>query len=67
MKKAAERMRWKLYDLIDDLHKKTARFLCTTFDTVFIPTFETQQMVSKLYSSVARNMMTLPIIGLSSF
>ncbi|MEZ5672514.1 MAG: transposase [Thiotrichaceae bacterium] len=58
LKKAAERMRWKLYDLIDDLHKKTAHFLCTTFDTVFIPTFETQQMVSKLCSSVARNMMT---------
>ncbi|MEZ5672984.1 MAG: transposase [Thiotrichaceae bacterium] len=58
LKKAAERMRWKLYDLIDDLHKKTAHFLCKTFDTVFIPTFETQQMVSKLNSSVARNMMT---------
>ncbi len=58
LKKAAERMRWKIYDLIDDLHKKTAHFLCKTFHTVFIPTFETSQMVSKLNSSVARNMMT---------
>ncbi len=58
LRKAAERIRWKIYDLIDDLHKKTAHFLYKTFHTVFIPTFETQQMVSKLKSSVARNMMT---------
>ncbi len=58
LRKAAERMRWKIYDLINDLHKKTAHFPCKTFHTVFIPTFETQQMVSKLNSSVARNMMT---------
>jgi hypothetical protein len=54
LRKAAERIRWKIYDLIDDLHKKTANFLCKTFDKVFIPTFETSQMVTKLNSSVAR-------------
>jgi putative transposase len=58
LRKAAERIRWKIYDLIDDLHKKTANFLCKTFDKVFIPTFETSQMVTKLNSSVARNMLT---------
>jgi len=58
LRKAAERIRWKIYDLIDDLHKKTANFLCKTFDKVFIPTFETSQMVTKLKSSVARSMLT---------
>jgi len=58
LRKAAERIRWKVYDLIDDLHKKTANFLCKTFDKVFIPTFETSQMVTKLKSSVARSMLT---------
>jgi len=58
LKQAAERMRWKLFDLIDELHKKTANFLCRTFNRIFIPSFETSQMVTKLHSSVARNMMT---------
>lgn len=58
LKQAAERMRWKIFDMIDELHKKTANFLCRTFSRIFIPTFETSQMVTKLTSSVARNMMT---------
>jgi putative transposase len=57
LKQAAERMRWKIFDLIEELHKKTANFLCRTFDRIFIPSFETSQMVSKLHSSTARNMM----------
>jgi putative transposase len=58
LKQAAERMRWKIFDFIEELHKKTANFLYKTFDRVFIPSFETSQMVSKLCSNVARNMMT---------
>lgn len=58
LKQAAERMRWKVFDLIDELHKKTANFLCRTFNRIFIPTFETAQMVTKLASSTARNLLT---------
>jgi putative transposase len=58
MRKAAERIRWKIYNLIEDLHHKTAHFLVTHFNTVLIPTFETSQMAPKLNSKVARNMMT---------
>ena len=58
LKQAAERMRWKIWDLIDELHKKTANFLVRNFDRIFIPTFETSQMVIKLASSTARNMLT---------
>jgi putative transposase len=58
MRKAAERMRWKIWDLINDLHKKVANFLVRTFNRILIPTFETSQMVTKLASSTARNMLT---------
>ena len=33
--------------MVDELHHKTARFLCDTFDIILLPTFETQQMVLK--------------------
>jgi putative transposase len=37
MRKAAERMRWRIWDLINELHKKVANFLVRTFDRIFIP------------------------------
>jgi putative transposase len=58
LKQAAERMRWKIWDLINELHKKVANFLVRTFDRIFIPTFETSKMVTKLASSTSRNMLT---------
>jgi putative transposase len=58
MKKASQRLRWRIRDLVDDLHKKLAYFLVTRFDVILLPTFETQQMVSKLHSKTARAMMT---------
>lgn len=57
-KLAAERQRWKIFDLIDDLHKKTAHFLVTRFSEIVIPSFETSQMVTKLRSKTARSMLT---------
>ena len=57
-KLAAERQRWKIFDLIDDMHKKTAHFLVTRFSEIVIPTFETSQMVTKLRSKTARSMLT---------
>jgi putative transposase len=58
MRKAAERMRWRIWDLINELHKKVANFLVRTFDRILIPTFETSQMITKLASSTSRNMLT---------
>jgi len=51
----------KIRNLIRDIHYKTAKFLCANYDVIFLPTFETQQMVSgvrKLHSKVARAMCT---------
>ena len=58
LKLAKQRIIWCITDLIDDLHKKTAYFLVTRFDTIFLPTFETSEMVGKLNSKTARNMLT---------
>lgn len=58
MRKAAQRLRWKIKDLIRELHNKAAHLLVTRFDVIFLPSFETSQMVSKLHSKVARAMLT---------
>ena len=63
MKKALSRMRWKVWDLIDELHFKSIRFLMDRFDVVLLPTFEVSEMVSKqgrkLRAKSVRSMLTL--------
>lgn len=58
MRRAAARVRARISNLIDELHRKTAVFLCKTFDAILIPSFETSQMVTKLRSKTARMMMS---------
>lgn len=66
-KKSMRKAEWRLKDriqcLVNELHKKTARFLCDNFDVILLPTFETSQMVNKvkrkLTSKSARQMLTL--------
>ncbi|WP_372371592.1 RNA-guided endonuclease InsQ/TnpB family protein [Candidatus Uabimicrobium sp. HlEnr_7] len=61
MKKAADRMRWKIKDLISEIHHKTANFLCKHFEIIIIPPFETSQMVlrskRKIRSKTVRAML----------
>jgi putative transposase len=52
-----KRIRWKIKDLISEIHHKLALFLVKTFDCVLIPSFETSDMVTKLHSKVARAML----------
>jgi putative transposase len=58
MRRAASRLRWKIKDLINELHHQTANFLVKNFNVILLPTFETQQMSSKLNSKSARNMLS---------
>ena len=44
IKKAINRMRWRIKDLVKELHCKAARFLIDNFDIILLPTFETQNM-----------------------
>jgi putative transposase len=59
LKKAGLRIQLKIRNLIDDLHKKIAKWLCENYQVILLPKFESQQMVSKLRSKTARAMLTL--------
>ena len=55
--KAMQRIRWKVRDLIDEIHNKLALTLCRMFDVIYIPTFEIQGMVCKLRHKISRAML----------
>jgi putative transposase len=63
LKNAATRLRGKIKYLVDELHKKTARFLVDNFDVILLPTFETSIMSKKakrrIRSKSVRQMLTL--------
>ena len=63
MRLAANRIRGRIKNLIDELHKKTARFLVDNFDIIVLPTFETSQMSLKakrrIRAKSVRQMLTL--------
>ncbi|KAK9375264.1 putative transposase DNA-binding domain-containing protein [Lipomyces chichibuensis] len=63
MKRAAAMIRRRVRNLVDDLHCRTAKFLCSSFNLVILPKFETQQMVTgsgrrRIRSKTARAMNT---------
>jgi len=62
MRKSAQRLRCKIQNLVGDLHRKTSRFLVDNYKVIFLPTFETSQMVlkktRKIKSKTARNILT---------
>ncbi len=55
--KAMHRIRWRVHDLIDEIHNKLALTLCRMFDVIYIPIFETRYMVSKLKHKTSRAML----------
>ncbi|WP_235656394.1 RNA-guided endonuclease InsQ/TnpB family protein, partial [Fischerella thermalis] len=63
LKLAATRLRGKIKNLVDELHKKTARFLVDNFDVILLPTFETSRISKKakrrIRSKSVRQMLTL--------
>ena len=62
MRKAADRMRVRITNLINELHHQAARFLVDNFDLILLPTFETSDMVQrgkrKIRSKSVRSMLT---------
>ena len=63
MRLAAGRMRTKIRDLVDELHKQVSCYLTENYRVIFLPTFETSQMVAKvrrkIRSKTARAMLTM--------
>lgn len=47
LKRAVLRTRWRIHDLVDELHNKTARYLADNYSVVLFPTFGTSEMVGK--------------------
>lgn len=60
-RKARARLYQKIQNLVDDLHWKTAKFLVTNFENIYIPYFGVKQMVmsNKITSKTKREMLTL--------
>jgi putative transposase len=47
MKKAAAKLRWKIWDLITEAHWKIANFLVQNFGIIFLPELETGKLSTK--------------------
>ncbi|KAK9364828.1 putative transposase DNA-binding domain-containing protein, partial [Lipomyces kononenkoae] len=47
MKKAAAIIRRRIRNLVDDLHKRAAKYLCSSYNLVLLPKFESQQMTAR--------------------
>lgn len=47
LSKAALRVEQKISNLVLELHRKTANFLCSQYKTIILPKFETQNMCQK--------------------
>ncbi|QGU31648.1 transposase [Thermochromatium tepidum ATCC 43061] len=47
LKKAAHRLRWRIRDLVDELHFQAICFLLDRFDLILLPTFETKELSAK--------------------
>lgn len=62
MKKAADRIRVRIRNLVDELHHKAARFLVDNFDVILLPTFETSntslKATRKIRSKTVRNLLS---------
>jgi putative transposase len=62
MRKAANRIRTRIANLVGELHKKAAKWLTDNYDVIFLPTFKTSEMAvksqRKLKSKSVRSMLT---------
>ncbi len=63
MRRAAGRMRLRIENLVQELHRQAARFLVNSFDVILLPTFETSEMVERsrrrIRSKTVRNLLNL--------
>jgi putative transposase len=63
LRKSAAKIRIEIKNLVNELHKKAAKYIAAKYKLIFLPTFETQQMVKKgsrkLATKTARAMVTL--------
>ncbi len=62
MRRAANRMRLRIENLVQELHRQAARFLVNNFDVILLPGFETSEMVERgrrrIRSKTVRNLLS---------
>lgn len=62
MRRAANKMRDRIQNLINEVHKKTAYYLTSNYHAIFLPYFESSQMVAKskrkIRSKTVRSMLS---------
>jgi putative transposase len=62
LKRRAKNIRAKMRDMVDDLHKKASKWLCSNYHEIILPKFETKKMTSnlarKINNETARAMYT---------
>ena len=62
MRRAANKLRDRIQNLVNEVHKKTAHYLTNNYRVIFLPYFETNLMVAKssrkIRSKTVRNMLT---------
>ncbi|WP_248277642.1 transposase [Brasilonema sp. UFV-L1] len=62
MRRAANRLRSKIQNLVNEVHKKTAYYLTSEYRVIFLPYFESSQMVAKsgrkIRSKTVRSMLS---------
>ena len=55
MKRAWHRMIRRLRNLIQDVHRKACKYLCESYDVVFVPVFNTQDMVLRMTRRIGKS------------
>lgn len=69
--KKIDRLRCKIKDLVNDLHKRTAHYLTENFDVILLPTFEVKGMTErqgrKIRSKTVRQMLGLAHFKFKTF
>ena len=57
-KRAGRRIQERIKNLVNELHKKLALWLCQNYQVILLPSFNTSIISRKLHSKTARAMMT---------
>ena len=58
-RKAIDRCRFRVVNLVDEMHRRVASWLCKTFEVIVIPPFAAStKMMNKLRSKTCRSMLT---------
>jgi putative transposase len=66
LNRAANRLREQIKNRVKDLHRKTAKYLCENYKTIFIPSFNSKDMVRKAHRKI-RSKTVRQMLGYSHY